>query len=423
MEFSENFGNFAKRVIERPDMLAKERSRRMPSRNARLLLLAMCFGVASCDTTPALFGSAAQLSGADSWISASSCSESAHQLVNEAIEAANNVEAGRAWGLSQAALIIDPGCVAAQIAQAALASANEEWGSRGTRLAALEGQEMTPSERAWASVLSTAGDERLAGCEAAAEEFPNDALFARCAIPATAEGAAQLVEWTRRFPSLAASAHNVMAYGYAQGSWGMEINEAESARQLEMYLSMHDGPNAYDSYAELSHGQGNDSTAFEYQLKAIDRGGVLYQASAVRYRRFSQRAAIEEALRAAMTEMASAAASGDTEVNGKHMAASFIMCYSSMSPCQEETVEGYQARTGGLNWQTSGITDVEVSFGPDMLVAMTHGNQTGTYTDSNGQLVEYSTRVSMVWDLSGAAPKLIQANFAPMGGAGIPSAE
>ena len=387
-----------------------------------VMALGTCLLLAGCNTAPQLFGSGAQTSGDDMWISASSCSEAAHRLVNEAIDAANNVEVGRAWGLSQAALMIDEGCTAAKIAQAAVSSANEEWGSRSLRLSQLEGQPMTSSEAAWVAMLEVSGDERLERCDAASAEFPNDALFARCAIPATAEGAAQLVEWTERFPSLAASAHNVMAYGYAQGSWGMEVDEAKSAQQLDLYLSMHDGPNAYDSYAELAHGRGADSTALSYQLKAIDRGGILYQASAARYLRYSRMAETEEALRAAMTDLGNSVVSGDGAALDRHMAESFVMCYSSMSACQEETIEGYRARTGGLDWQTSGIDGLGVTFGPDMLVAMTHGRQFGTYVGADGETVEYSTRVSMVWDLSGAQPKLIQGNYAPMGGAGIPSA-
>lgn len=388
-------------------------------------LVALSCVVGACETQPALFGSVGQLSGADVWISGTSCSETAEALVNEAIEATNNVESGRAWGLSQAALMVDENCVAAQIAQAQLSSANAEWGSRAMRLSRLEGSEMTASESAWFGILSApSADERRALCEDAAAALPNDAAFSRCAIPATAEGMAQLAEWASQFPSLAASAHNVLAYAYGQGSWGVEIDEAESRRHIDRYLELYDGPNAYDSSAELAHTAGNDSLAFQYQLTAIDRGGVLYQANAARYYRFSQREQLEAAITEAAGDMVGGillGAEGDA-VARQHMADEFVICYSSMSPCEQATPDTYLARTSSLDWQSAVLDDIAVVFGPDMLSAMTHGGQSGSYLAADGELIEYSTRVTMVWDLSGENPAIIQMNFAPMGGSGIPSA-
>lgn len=390
---------------------------------AALVMMSCVLG--ACETQPVLFGSAGQLNGDDVWISATSCSEMAEALVNEAIEANNNVEAGRAWGLSQAALMVDQNCTAARIAQAQLSSANAEWGSRATRLSQLEGTEMTASEAAWFGILSApSADERQALCETAATELPNDAAFSRCAIPATAEGMTQLAAWASQFPSLAASAHNTLAYAYGQGSWGAEVDQEQSRRYLDMYLEMYDGPNAYDSAAELAHTAGNDSLAFQYQLSAIDRGGILYQANAVRYRRFSQLDDFEATITEASSDMVAGILLGDEgdAVARQHLADEFIICYSSMAPCEQATPDMYLARTSSLDWQSAGLDDISVVFGPDMLSAMTHGRQSGSYLGADGELVEYSTRVTMVWDLSGAAPEIIQMNFAPMGGSGIPSA-
>ena len=74
----------------------------MISRNRVLALMALS----------AVFGPAT-LTAQDQWLSETSCSEVAHTIVNEGITAWGNVEHGRAKGMYQAALVVDPNCTAA----------------------------------------------------------------------------------------------------------------------------------------------------------------------------------------------------------------------------------------------------------------------------------------------------------------------
>ena len=77
----------------------------------------------------------ASIAAQDQWLSETSCSDVAHAIVNEGITARNNVEHGRAKGMYQAALVVDPNCIAAKIALADMANGSE-WGTRSSQIAA-----------------------------------------------------------------------------------------------------------------------------------------------------------------------------------------------------------------------------------------------------------------------------------------------
>ena len=71
------------------------------------------------------------LTAQDQWLSETSCSDAAHTIVNEGITAWGNVESGMSIGMFQAALGVDPTCLAAKIALADMAN-GAEWGTRSS---------------------------------------------------------------------------------------------------------------------------------------------------------------------------------------------------------------------------------------------------------------------------------------------------
>ena len=101
------------------------------------------------------------LTAQDQWLSETSCSDAAHTIVNEGITAWGNVENGRAKGMYQAALVVDPTCLAAKIALADMAN-GAEWGTRSSQMEALADVSGTPSEMAWLDIMHSSNGPNTA---------------------------------------------------------------------------------------------------------------------------------------------------------------------------------------------------------------------------------------------------------------------
>jgi hypothetical protein len=358
----------------------------------------------------------------DQWLTATSCEAPAHALVNEAITAAQQLEYGRAWGLTQAALMLDDSCPAARLVQARLSNSEANGGSRAERIAELEGVDLAPSEAAYLGHLQA--EDWRGFCASAREELPDDAFFMACATTPDAAGVENLIAFTERFPALASPAHNQLAYVYGQGLWGVAVDHDASRDHVEALMSMYGGPNAFDSQAELAAGRGEWDLALSSQTTAVDRGGaVAYGNNWTRYQSHVNEASIREAIEAATTRMIEAVGNSDEMMAAiqSSMAENVVMCFSSMEACGAVTAAEYHARTAAVEWVVGAgaARDIEVHFSADRHHAISTHVQTGAYM-ANGARVDYSTRVSGVWDLTGDAPRLIHANYAPMGGAGIP---
>ena len=90
-----------------------------------------------------------------------------------------------------------------------------------------------------------------------------------------------------------------------------------------------------------------------------------------------------------------------------------------MVPCSVMSAAEYMATASGTDWLSMSANDVEVMFDDMMTRAVATHHNTGQYM-LDGQTVDYSVRVSSVWEVTNQGVNLITANWAPMGGAGLP---
>ncbi len=96
------------------------------------------------------------------------------------------------------------------------------------------------------------------------------------------------------------------------------------------------------------------------------------------------------------------------------------MCLSDMTPCSHMSRDDYAGLVSGIDWIEGSVRDVDVTIHDDMSGAISLHIQEGAYMTDEGR-VEYSTRVSSVWNLTSGTPRMVHANYAPMGGSGIPA--
>ena len=357
------------------------------------------------------------LTAQDQWLSETSCSDAAHTIVNEGITAWGNVEHGRAKGMYQAALVVDPSCLAAKIALADMAN-GAEWGTRSSQMEALADVSGTASEMAWLDVMRSSNGPNTAYEKA--QDLPDDALFHYWASWSehseltVAEGHMAFAE---RFPSLAAGSLNTLAYTYAQGD-GVDIDEVKAREFLRSYLRLYNEANAHDSFAEISAIFGDYEGAVRHQQHAVDRGGAtVYGERVAMYWRLANK----EDYRQAVVDAVNVLANPDApeEETAAVLSDQSVMCLSSMAPCSVMTAAEYMATANGTDWLSMSANDVEVMFDDMMTRAVATHHNTGQYV-LDGQTVDYSVRVSSVWEVTNQGVNLITANWAPMGGAGLP---
>lgn len=353
----------------------------------------------------------------DQWLSETSCSTAAHAIVNEGITARVNVEHGRAKGMYQAALMVDPGCTAAKIALANLSS-GADWGTRSSQVEALADATGTASEMAWLDVVKSTNVWDM--CYEKAQALPNDGFFHYCGSWSEESGPIldALGSFVDRFPSLGSAAMNTMAYAYAQGD-GVDVDEVKSREFLRSYLRLYNEANAHDTFAEISAIFGDHEGALRHQQHAVDRGGVGgYGERGGMYRRLVNK----EQHRQAVVDAVEILANPDApeEETAGVLREEVIMCLSSMVPCSAMTVEEYLAIANATDWLSMSANDVEVTFNESMTLGVATHHNTGQYSQ-DGETVDYSVRVSSVWEVTNEGVRLITANWAPMGGAGIPT--
>ena len=379
--------------------------RPMISRNRILALAALS----------AVFGPAT-LTAQDQWLSETSCSEVAHAIVNEGITAWGNVEHGRAKGMYQAALVVDPDCTAAKIALADMAN-GAEWGTRSAQLEALANVTGTPAEMAWLDVMKSSNGPSTSYEKA--QESPDDALFHYWGSWSEESGPVidALAAFAERFPTLAAGAFNTLAYAYAQGD-DVDVDEVKSREFLRSYLRLYNEANAHDSFAEISAIFGDYEGALRHQHHAVDRGGAtVFGERTGMYWRLGNKEEYRQAVVAAVEVLANPDAL--EEETAAVLSDQSVMCLSSMVPCSVMTAAEYMATADGTEWLSMSANDVDIIFNDMMTLAVATHHNTGQYM-LDGQTVDYSVRVSSVWEVTNQGVSLITANWAPMGGAGIP---
>lgn len=352
----------------------------------------------------------------DQWLSETSCSDVAHAIVNEGITAWGNVEHGRAKGMYQAALVVDPDCLAAKIALADMANGSD-WGTRSSQMAALADASGTPSEMAWLEVMGASNGPNAA--YEVAQNMPNDALFHYWGSwSETSESAiAGHMAFAERFPSLAGASLNNLAYAYAQGD-GVDTDEVKAREFLRSYLRVYNEANAHDSFAEISAIFGDYEGAIRHQQHAVDRGGAtVYGERVGLYWRLSNKDEFTQSVVDAVEVLANPDA--PEEETAAVLSDQSVMCLSSMVPCAIMTAAEYMATANNTEWLSMSANDIDVMFNDMMTYAVATHHNTGQYV-LDGQTVDYSVRVSSVWEVTNQGVHLITANWAPMGGAGLP---
>ena len=359
----------------------------------------------------------ASIAAQDQWLSETSCSDVAHAIVNEGITARNNVEHGRAKGMYQAALVVDPNCIAAKIALADMANGSE-WGTRSSQIAALADVSGTPSEMAWLEVMNSSNGPNSS--YKMAQDMPDDALFHYWGSWSENAGSALdgHMAFAERFPSLAGGSFNTLAYAYAQGD-GVDTDEVKAREFLRSYLRLYNEANAHDSFAEISAIFGDYEGAVRHQQHAVDRGGAtVFGERAGMYRRLANKDEYRQSVVDAVEVLANPDA--PEEETAAVLSDQSVMCLSSMAPCSVMTAAEYMATANGTDWLSMSANDIEVMFNDMMTRAVATHHNTGQYM-LDGQTVDYSVRVSSVWEVTNQGVSLITANWAPMGGAGLPS--
>tara|TARA_B100000530_G_scaffold318254_1_gene249852 strand:+ start:57 stop:740 length:684 start_codon:yes stop_codon:yes gene_type:complete len=223
--------------------------------------------------------------------------------------------------------------------------------------------------------------------------------------------------FAERFPSLAAGSLNTLAYTYAQGD-GVEVDEVKARDFLRSYLRLYNEANAHDSFAEISAMFGDYEGAVRHQQHAVDRGGAtVYGERVAMYWRLANKEDYREAVVDAVNVLANPDAPEDE--TAAVLSDQSVMCLSSMVPCSVMTAAEYMATASGTDWLSMSANDVEVMFDDMMTRAVATHHNTGQYM-LDGQTVDYSVRVSSVWEVTNQGVNLITANWAPMGGAGLP---
>ena len=353
---------------------------------------------------------------AQQWIEKTSCNKKASTIVNKAITSLSNIEAHMAIGMAKAALIVDEDCECAKLVIAAAASNNQDWGSRSDKLKKVNVKSLTNEERAWYTLLSTPNDKFDDAAKTALEANPNSPLINWL-------NAGQDMDsnkaFAKKFPALAAGAYNTMAYGYAREGDYKSAHEA-----IDKSISLHDGPNALDSKAEISAMEGDYQKAFSNQLKAFDVApwASPYQPKLVTYWRTANKDNLAKNLKEAQANVQNAILEQDLDEWKKYISEDMMLTSgdSSLTKFYTQTEELFLADRN-FTWESFDINDIEVDFSPEMNMAVLKFYAKGAYSfNDSDETVDYSTRASAVWIATDSGWKMVHANWAPFGGSGIP---
>jgi hypothetical protein len=329
-----------------------------------------------------------------------------------------------AIGMARAALLIDEGC---GIAKLVLANASGD--SQDALLSEAAAMNLSADERLWLDLMQS--DDPWQPAATALVEAGNTApVFAWMSSWDNNRGtiAENMEGFVNDYPDHAASAYNMLAYAYADASWGVEeADMIRALRYLDLYEDAHAGPNAADSRSEILWNSGEKAGAWAAIRSAVDKGGnpSMYADRAGTIRR----AMNEENLATAIHEKVATFWSGsdseaDTEARAALLASTSSHCDSNMEACYTATKEEVLAALGaGAEWLSLEVSDVDVTFNSDYRTAVATHMNAGQYKTEDGTVVDYQARASSVWSLDPWSGDwlLIHGNFAPSGGAGIPS--
>ena len=357
------------------------------------------------------------------WVQKTSCKKDAAKITNEAIESIANLEYLPAMGMAKAALLLDPECGCAQLALAAISSPNPNWGSQKSKLEAMDVTSLSAEEKAWHEFLMASREDRPAVAKASATKYPNSPLVNLLVTsPADYNSFKTFAE---KFPNQAASAYNMMSYGYLRGDYG-EPNQDMAMDYVKRSQQMHDGPNAHDSMAEHYAAIGDYQKALDAELKAVDyaRFGSPYWDYARTYYAKVNQEELSKELMKSQTEAQDAVTNGDYETFSKYEHPDIIHTTgdSNLSPFYTFNKASFD-REQAIVWNKFELNDMDVTYSPDMRTAVLTFYASGSYTfkKTPGGNVAYSTRGSSVWVNTADGWKIMHSSWAPnKDGKGIP---
>lgn len=359
-----------------------------------------------------------------SWFGNTSCSDDGAVIADQAFTSFINVERSMAIGMARAALLIDEGCGIAKLVQA-----NASGDSKDALLSEASEMSLSSDERLWLDL--TQSDDPWQPAATAIVESGNEApVFSWMSSWDTNRGtvAENMEDFAEAYPDHAASAYNMLAYAYADAGWGVEeADMVRALRYLDLYDAAHEGPNAADSRSEILWNAGEKAGAWTAIRSAVDKGGnpSMYADRAGTI----WRAMNEENLAKAIHDQVQAFWSGsdeeaDMEARAALLAPTSSHCDSNLEACYSATKDEVLAALGaGAEWLSLEVSDVDVTFNSDYRTAVATHMNAGQYKTDDDNVVEYRARASSVWSLDPWSGDwlLIHGNFAPSGGAGIPS--
>ena len=356
-------------------------------------------------------------SNAQQWIEKSSCDKDASAIVNESIEHLANLEHLMAIGMARAALVVDKDCECAKLVLAAAASNNKDWGSRSAKLQKINTNSLNDVEKAWFMLLSTPNENFDAAAKKAVAMHPDSPLINW--LNTSYNDMEAMKKFASKFPANAASAHNAIAYSQARAG-----NYEAAYSSLFKSLTIHKGPNALDSQAEIAAMEGDYQKAVDSQLKAYDYAPFAspYQPKLRTYGRNLNKENLIKGLKEAQTNVQQAIEDQNLEEWKKYITEDVKITSgdSSLTEFYEQTEERFLEKRN-FKWNNFDLRDIEVNFSPDMTMAVLTFYASGDYTfNETNEKVDYSTRASAVWIATDSGWKMVHANWAPFGGSGIP---
>ena len=359
------------------------------------------------------------------WIEKTSCDKKAALVANQAIEYVMNLEYMAAFGAANAALILDKDCGCAKLTLAYISSGNQKWGSRMAKLDAIETQSLTPEERGWYDIMSANKEEKAALENTLASKYPESALLNF--LSTSMQDFNTFKVFAEKFPENAASAYNMISYGYTNGAYG-EKDMDKAMEYVSMSQKMHDGPNSYDSMAEHYAAKGDYENALKNQLKAYDYGTFASPYSPKLQLYYAKTVAQEttKKIQQMQKDMQKAILDGDYQGYKMFEHPEIIVSTgdSNLNPFYIYT-EKDVTKNSAITWAFFTLSDMQTYFSPDMKTAVVTFVADGQYTiTKTNQNVEYATRASSTWTNTEDGWKILHTSFAPRKGKnGIPENE
>jgi len=355
-----------------------------------------------------------------------SCNKKASKIANKAIDHLANLEYMMAYAMANAALIVDEDCQCAKLVKAGATSAAADWGSRKEKLDDIDITKLGGEEKAWYSMLTAT----LTGDSEKYQKSLSDGLTTYPESPilnwlSTGTDFDENKKFAEKFPTIASGSYNFMAYQYARGNYDGEPDLDMAFEMIEKSSQIHDGPNIFDSKAEIAAENGDYETALNSQLKAHDYSsiGSQYWQNAVMYWHKLNKETVAENLKKAQVNMQNAILEKNEEEFKKYVSEdeTLVVGDSNLGEFYNYTLENLN-QEALIDWDSFDIRDIDVHFSSDMTMAYLTFYADGAYTfKESGQTVDYNTRASAVWIRTSDGWKSIHANWAPSeGGIGIP---